>query len=78
MEEEGEKSSIPALIRSLYDFSTLTPESRRITYGGDSESSDYWDLSYDGFDNGEAKDFMIVETGSGILSMVPQTRESLS
>ena len=67
MEEEGEKSSIPALIRSLYDFSTLIPESRRISYGGDSRGSDAWDLSSDGFDNGEAADFIIVETGGGIL-----------
>ena len=60
------------------DFSTLILESRRITYGGESGGYDDWYLSSNGFDNGEAKDFMIVETGSGILSMVPQTRESLS
>ena len=77
VEEEGEKSSIPALIRSLYDFSTLTPESRRITYGGEYGGYDGWYLSYDGFDNYEAKDFMIVETGSGIFSMVTRTRKSL-
>ena len=44
-----------------------------MTYGGDSRSSDYWDLSSDGFDNGEAEYFIIVETGSGILSMLHQT-----
>ena len=47
-----------------------------ITYGGDSGSFDYWKLLYDWFDNVEASDFVIVDTGSGILLMVPQTRES--
>ena len=52
-------------------------ESRRIIYGGDSERYDDWELSYDGFDNSKEGYFMIGETGSGILLMVPRTRESL-
>ena len=42
-----------------------------MTYGGDSGSSDDWELPSDWSDNGESPDFMIVETGSGILLMVP-------
>ena len=40
-------------------------------YWGDSVSSDNWELSSDWFDKGVAEYFMIVETGSGILLMVP-------
>ena len=40
LDKEGEPSSRPAWIRSSYDFSMVIPESRRITYGGDSGSSD--------------------------------------
>ena len=36
---EGEASSQPAWMRSSYDFSTVVPESRIMTYGGDSGSS---------------------------------------
>ena len=46
-----------------------------MTYEGDSGSSDDWELLSDWFDKGEAADFMIVETGSGILLMVPLTRK---
>ena len=46
-------------------------------YGGDSGSSYYWELLSDGFDNGEAENFMIVETGSGILLMVTRTNKYL-
>ena len=52
---------------------TVIPESKRITYVYDSGSSDDLDLLSDLSDNGEATDFMIVETGSGILLMVHQT-----
>ena len=55
----------------------MTPESIRITYGGDSGSSNDWELSYDWFNKGKPSDFMIVETGSVILLMVPQTRKYL-
>ena len=40
-------------------------------YGSDSGSYDYWKLLSDWFDKVEASDFMIVETGSGILLTVP-------
>ena len=40
-------------------------------YGGDYGSSDYWELLYDWFDKGELAGFMIFETGSGLLLMVP-------
>ena len=75
--KEVEISSRPALIRSSYDILTVILESRRITYGGDSGSSDDWGLSSDWCNNDEAEYFIIVETGGGILFMVPQTRESL-
>ena len=76
VDEEGETSSQLTLIMSSCDFLAVIPESSSITYGGESISSDYWELSSDEFDNDEAADFIIVETGSGILLMVPQTRES--
>ena len=47
-----------------------------MNYGGDYVSSDYWEMLSDQFDNVEAADVMIVETGSGMLLMVPQTSES--
>ena len=57
-------------MRFSYDFLTVIPESRRMTYGGDSGSSDDWEISSDVFDNIEAAYFIIAETGSGILFMV--------
>ena len=51
-------------------------QSKRITYGGDSGSSDCWGLLSDWFDKSEAAYFMILDTGSGILLMVSQTSES--
>ena len=77
MEKEVETSPQLALIRLSYYFLTVIPESRIIKYGGDSRSSDDWELLSDRFDNCEVADFMIVETGSGILLMVPRTRKSL-
>ena len=77
MDKEGEPSSQPAWISSSYDFSIVIPESRRMTYGGEFGSSDDMKLSSDWFGNGEASDFMIFETGSGILLMAPRTRKSL-
>ena len=70
MDEEGETSSRPGLIRFSYDFSTVIPESRGMTYGGYSGSYYDWEMLYDWFYNVEAADFTIVETGSGILLMV--------
>ena len=74
--EEVEASPRPDLMRSSYDFLKVIPESSRMTYWGDSGGSDYWGLLSDWFDNGEAADFMIVDTVSGILLIVPQTSES--
>ena len=71
MDEEGETSFQPDWIRSSYDLSTVIPESRRMSYGVESGSSDDMELSSDWFGNGEAADFIIVETGSGILLIVP-------
>ena len=48
----------------------VIPESRRITHGGDSGSSDYMELLSDWFVIVEAAYFMIFETGSGILVVV--------
>ena len=70
MDEEGETSSQTDFIRLSYDFLTVITGSRIITYGGDSGSSDDWELLSDGFDNSEAEYFIIAETGSGILFMV--------
>ena len=42
-----------------------------MSYGVESGSSDDMELSSDWFGNGEAADFIIVETGSGILLIVP-------
>ena len=76
MDKAGETSSQPALMRSAYNFLAVVLDSSIITYGGDSGSSYYWELSSGWFDNGEAVYFMIVDTGSGILLIVPQTRKS--
>ena len=47
VDKEGEPSSQPAWISSSYDFSIVIPESRRMTYGGDSGSSDDVELVSD-------------------------------
>ena len=54
-------------MRYSYNFLTVVPDSRILTYGGDSGSSDGWELSSDWFYNGEAADFVIVDTGIGVL-----------
>ena len=77
MEKEGETSSRPDLIRSSYNFLRVVPESGEMAYGGDYVSYDDWEISSDWFDNGEVEDFIIFETGSEILLMVPQTRKSI-
>ena len=51
----------------------MVPDSSRIIYGGNSGSSDDWELLSDFFDNGEAEDFTVFDTGGEILLMVPQT-----
>ena len=46
-------------------------------YCGDSGSSDDMEFSSDWFGNGEAADFRICDTGSGIFLMFPQSSASL-
>ena len=70
MDVKGELSYQTDCIRSSYDFLTVVPESRRMTYGSDSGSSDDMELSSDWFGNGEAEYFIIDDTESGILLMV--------
>ena len=48
-----------------------------MTYSGDSGSYDDMELLSDWFGNVEAADFIIVETGSGILLMVPRVSASV-
>ena len=48
-----------------------------MTYIGEYGSSDDMDLLSDWFGNGEAVDFIIVETGSGILLVVPRVSASV-
>ena len=38
---------------------------------------DYWELSPEVLDGGDAADWMFGDTGSGVLFMVPQTSELL-
>ena len=77
VDEKGEASYWPALIRLSYNVLAFIPESRRMTYVSGSGSSDDWELSSDWSDNGELEDFTIFETGSGILLVMPRTIESL-
>ena len=51
MDKEGEPSYQPAWIRSSYDFSIVILESWRMTYGGDSGSSDDVELVSDIYGN---------------------------
>ena len=55
-----------------YDFLTVVLESRRMTYDGDSGSFLDMELSSDWFGDGDAANFRIGDTGSGILLMVPR------
>ena len=61
---------------SSYDFSTVVPDSRRITYGGDSCVSDSMESLSEGSVYGDAAHLMIGDTGMGILLMVPRAGES--
>ena len=66
---EGKASYRPDWMRSSYDFSTVVPESRRMTYGGNYVSSVDMEISYDWFGYGEAECFRIFDTGNGMLLM---------
>ena len=68
----GEVSSRLSFISLSYDLSTVVPESRRITYGGDFCSSDVMELCYKGSVDVDAAVFSIGDTGMGILLMVTQ------
>ena len=59
-------------MRSSYDLSTVVPESRRITDGGDVFSSDDMESFSKGYVDGDAALLMIGDTGMGIFLMVPQ------
>ena len=51
-------------------FLTVVPESRRLTYGGDSCVSDEMELFYDCSMDGDAAHFSIGDTGMGVFLMV--------
>ena len=67
---EGEASSRPAWTRSSYDFSTLVPESRRITHGGDYCVYDEMESLSDCSVDGNATHFSIGDTVMGMFLMV--------
>ena len=66
----GEVSSRLSLMRSSYDLSTVVPDSRRITYGGNSCVCDDMVSLSEGFVDGDAAHFRIGDTGMGIFLMV--------
>ena len=59
-------------MRSSYDLSTVVPESRRITYGGDFCSSDDTKTCFKGSTDVYAARFRIRDIRIGILLMVPR------
>ena len=72
-----EASSQISFMRPSYDLSTVVPESRIITYGGDFCSSDVIDSSSKGSVDGDAAGLSIGNAGIGILLMVPRASVSL-
>ena len=70
---EAEASSRLAWIRSSYDFSTVFPESSRITYGVESCVSDYMKSLSEFSVDEDAAHFRVGDTGMGIFLMVPQS-----
>ena len=73
----GEVSSQLSLIRYSYDLSTVVPESRRITYGGDCCVSDDMESCSKGSVDGYSAHFRISDTGMGISLMVQRAGASL-
>ena len=69
---EGGGSSLPAWMRLSYDFSTVVPDSRIITYGGDSCVSDEIESLSDCYVDGDATHFSIGVNGMGMFLMVPR------
>ena len=59
-------------MRPSYDFSTVVPESRRITYRGDSFVSDETESLSKYFVDGDATHFSIADTGMVMFLMVPR------
>ena len=68
----GELSYRLSLMRSSYDLLTVVPESRRITYGGDSCVSDDMESLSECSLDGDAVRFRIGDTGMEIFLMVPR------
>ena len=58
-------------MRLPYDFLTLVPDYRIITYGGDSCVSDEMESLSDCSVGGDAAHFSIGDTGIGIFLMLP-------
>ena len=73
----GEVSYRLSLMRLPYDFSAVVPESRRITYVGDSCVSDYMESLSEGSVDGDAAHFSIGDTGMVIFLMLPRAGASL-
>ena len=68
----GEVSSWLSWMRSSYDFSTVVPYYRRITYGGDSCVSDDMEYFSKCYVDGDDTHFRIDDIGMGIVLMVPR------
>ena len=73
---KGEALYRIAWMSSSYDLLTVVPESRRITYGGDSCVSDKMELLSGCYVDGGAENFSIGDTDVGILLMVPRAGAS--
>ena len=73
----GEVSSRISFMSLSYDLSTVVPESRRITYGGNCCSSGDIESCYKGSVDGDAAHFRIGDTGMGMFLMVPRAGSSL-
>ena len=59
-------------MRLSYDFSTVVPDSRRITYGGDYCVTDEMESLSDCSVDVDSAHFIIGDTGMGLFLMVPQ------
>ena len=73
---EGEVSSRLSWMRSSYDFLTVVPEYKIITYGGDSCISDDMESLSECYLGGDAAHFRIGDTGMGIFLMMPRSGAS--
>ena len=72
-----EVSSLLSLMSLSYDFSTVVPESKRITYGGACCVSDDMESCSEGSMDGDAAHFRIGDTGMGIFLMASLAGASL-